>query len=561
MQRILGIACVVVAGCVAEPMPTTLEVNDVQPHEVDVGDRVEIRGAGFPTRRTAKVIFRGTVHRGGVPAEAINTTLEVESRSEGRLEIPVDESLAARFSANGATGHATFRGEITVSFAAAEAGAAPLRGRATNIVLDVRGARSTKVTHGRDAAAAALDGLGLTIADEAPASGGLVVAAVRPGSPAAGAGILPRDVIVEFDGVRVATVGDLVPAGDTAANVAVRRDGSGELRAIAIPLDGALRRIPRGMIAGAGLVGAAVLLLLLSLRRPSAASAAVERRIAARVRALSPASTARDATRSLLAVLAGESAISFPIGAVAFTLGCATIALAMPLLLPEIDAITLTLAAFAFSSAVALQSGGVLPIARPHLAGALAVVCAVVSTGAFRVADLLRAQGALPWEWLAFRTPAALASVLVWIVAAAALPRSTGGERTARFVAAGLLAMLFFGGFRVPGVRTIEHEAWSLAAIGAAVMVLKAWLAMIAIDVVRVLMPVVRASTLRVRMLGVVALLAPVCGYALAFVPWAVGRALSVATFGAAAVTLAFAAMRVYASISRIGVGHLDPHV
>jgi NADH-quinone oxidoreductase subunit H len=564
MRRFLPLVLVSLAGCIAEPPPTTLEVADVQPHEVDVGDKLEIRGAGFPTRRTAKVVFAGNVYRGGVPPESVNATFEIESRSEGRLEIPVDDTLAARFSATSDTGHATFRGEVSVSFAASEAGAAPLRGRANNVVLDVRGARSKKVVHGRDAAQKALDGLGLTIAEEAPASGGLVVAAVRPGSPAAGAGILAKDVIVDFDGVRVASIVDLVPAGDTTATLAIRRDGQSELRTIAVPLDGALRRVPRAMIAGAGLVAAATLLLLLSLRRPSAASTVVERRIAARVRALSPGLRA-GAQRSIVAMLAGESSLRPSLGALVFSFVCAAVSVATPLFLPDLDVVTLAVAAFAASLAVALEAPSVgthvLRIARPHLAGALAVACAVLSTGAFRLADLLRAQGAFPWDWLAFRTPATLASVVLWMVAAAALPRDRGVDRAARYVAAGLTAMLFFGGFRVPTVRTIEHEAWSLAAIGALVMVVKAWIAMTAIEVLRVFLPVVRASTLRVRLAVVMAFLSPLAAFALAGLPWTVARALGITTFGAVAVTLAFAGMRLYASLTRTSVGHLDPHV
>jgi hypothetical protein len=559
-MRRVGLAFVFAVGCVAEPPPTTLEINDVQPHEVDVGDRLEIAGAGFPLRRTAKIAFRGTLHRGGVPAEAVNLTFDVESRSEGRLELPVDEALATRFLADGDTGHATFRGEVTVSFAALEAGAAPLRGHASNVIVDVRGSRKGKALAGRDAARTALDGLGMTIADEAPASGGLVVAAVRPSSPAAGAGILPRDVIVELDGVRVATIADLVPAGEMTTTVAIRRD-QGPLRTIVVPLDGALRRVPRTMIAGAGIVAAASLLLLLSMRKPSAASAMVERRIAARVRALSAGATARNAMKSAFSILAGESSLHASMGAVLFTFVCGLAAFATPLVLPELDVVSLSLAAFAASAATTLQEGGFFRIMRPHVAGGLAVATAIVSSGAFRLADMLRAQGALPWEWLAFRTPAALLSVVIWIVAAGALPKNTTADRSARYVAAGLIATLFLGGFRVPGVRTIEHEAWSLAAIGAIALVLKAWVAMLAIDFVRVMLPVVRASAMRARLLVLVAALTPFAAHGLSALPWSLTRAIAVTTFGAAAVVLTFAGMRVYGALSRIGPGHLDPHV
>lgn len=562
----LAIACVLAlqcGGCVAEPPPTTLEVSDVRPHEVDVGDRLEIDGAGFPVRRTAKVGFRGTLHRGGVPAESVNVTFDIEARSEGRLDLPVTEALASRFFADGPTGHATFRGEVTVSFPASEPGAAPLRGRATNVVVDVRGSRKgtlDKKALPRDS----VDALGLTIAEEAPASGGLTVAAVRAGSPAAGAGILPRDVIIELDGVRVSSLADLVPAGDATATIAIRREGH-EPRVLLVPLDGALRRTPRGMVAGAGLVGAASLLLVLAMRKPSAASASVERRIAARVRELSPASiasSARDASRTLFAMLAGESTLRLSFAAALFTVVCALFSVVAPLLLPDLDVVTLTCAAMAASFA----SGpvGLFAMARAHAAGALALSCAIVTSGAFRLADLLRAQGAFPWEWLAFRTPATLISVMLWIVAAASLRNDSLAKEkknAARYVTAGLIATLFLGGFRVPGVRTIEHEAWSLAAIGAALLVVKAWVAVVAIDVVRVLLPIVRASALRVRLAALLALVSPLVAHALATLPFATSRAVAIATFGGAAVVLTFAGMRIHTALSRIGVGHLDPHV
>jgi NADH-quinone oxidoreductase subunit H len=552
-------------GCIAEPPPTTLEVSDVQPREVDVGDRLEIRGAGFPLRRPAKIAFRGHVHRAGVAPEAINATIEVESRSEGRLEIPVDEAFAQRLTARGDTDHATFRGDVAVSFTAAEAGSAPLAGKASAVVIDVRVTRS-KHANTDDAARAAVDLLGLEIANDVPASGGVVVSAVRSGSPAAGAGLLPGDVIVDFDGVRVASIADLIPAGDLAATIAVRREGSGELRTIAVPLDGVARRVPRGMIYGASLLAGVCLLLLLSMRRAPASAAVLERRIATRVRALRDrgAAPVTTVTRALVAALAGESSIRVSFGAVLFTFGCAALATVLPLLSPELDVVTLAMAAFTASAAIALVDGGVASrIARPHVAGALAVVTAVVTTGSFRVADLLRAQGALPWEWLSFRSPATLASMIVWAIAAATLaPRARASERAATYVTAALIAIFFLGGFRAPGVRAIEHETWSLAAIGAFVFVLKAWSAIAAIEVVRALLPMARSLPAARRAWIGIAVVAPALALLIGALPGGTGlsRALSAMTFGVSAVVVIFAAIRLYASVDRFGAGHLDPN-
>lgn len=557
-------------SCVGEPPPTTLEVSSVEPREVDVGDRIEVTGAGFPVRKKARVVFRGTVHRAGLPGEHVAAAVEVESRSEGRLEIPVDTALAERFAATGDSGHATFRGEVTVTFPPGEAGAAALAGKTSGIVLDVRAGRSGKAEKREDVARASLEQLGIEIGGVAAASGGLIVSAVRPGSPASGAGLLPHDVIVDFDGVRVASIADLVPSGDAAASLAIRRDGAEELRALAIPLDGIARRIPKTLAFSGALVSAAALFLLLSMRRPSASAALVERRIAARVRALSAhrGAEVREGWRVAWAILAGDRAYRPSLDSILFSAGAGAVACAVPMLAPDLDVVSLSLASIAGASSLALSGGATLGVAAAHGAGALAVVTAIVTSGSFRVADLLRSQGAMPWEWLAFRTPATLASMLVWGFAAASLGEGEArkreglpSERAAVAVSAALIAVLFLGGFRVPGARAIEHEGWSLAAIGAVLYVAKCWMAMAAIDLSRGLLPMLRARGRALRVMVPVALAAPVAAVATGAMQAnaGAGHVSSLATFGVTVVVLAYAALRLASAIERVGAGHLDP--
>lgn len=553
-------------SCVGEPPPTTLEVSSVEPREVDIGDRIEVSGAGFPVRKKARILFRGSIHRAGMPGEPVAAVVEVESKSEGRLEIPVDTALAERFAATGAAGHATFRGEVAVTFPPGEAGAAALAGKASAVVLDVRAGRPINPEKREEAARAALDQLGIQIGGVAAASGGLVVSAVRTGSPASGAGLLPRDVIVDFDGVRVASIADLQPAGDAVAALAVRRDGIEELRTIAIPLDGIARRIPRTLALSGALVGGAALFLLLAMRRPSASASLVERRIAARVRALGARRGAevRDKWRVAFAILAGDRAYRPSLDAVLFSLGTAGVACAMPMLMPDLDVVSLSLASMAGAASLSLSGGASLGVLATHAAGALAVFTAVVTSGSFRVADLLRSQGAMPWEWLAFRTPATLASMLVWGFAASSLGdrgRLRPSERAAVAVTAGLVAILFFGGFRVPGARAIEHEGWSLAAIGAALFLVKSWMVMAAIDLSRTLSPMLRAKGRAVRVALPIAVAAPAAAAVVGAMQASSGpgRIASLATFGATMVVLAYAATRLFAAIERVGEGHLDP--
>jgi NADH-quinone oxidoreductase subunit H len=553
------------SACIGEPPPTTLDVSSVEPREVDVGDRIEIGGAGFPVRKKARITFRGTVHRAGLPGEHVAAAVEVESRSEGRLEIPVDAALAERLAATGESGHATFRGEVTVTFPPGEAGAAPLAGKAGGVVLDVRGGRSSKPEKREEGARAALEQLGIEIGGVAAASGGLVVAAVRPGSSASGAGLLAQDVIVDFDGVRVASVADLVPAGDAVASLAVRRDGAEELRTVAIPLDGIAKRIPRTLAFSGALVGAAALLLVLSMRKPSASAALVERRIAERVRALGAhrGAEVREGWRVAWAVLAGERAYRPSLDAVVFSTGCAALATVVPTLTTDLDVISLSLAAMAGGASLSLSGGASLPVFVAYGAAALSVFTAVVTSGSFRIADLLRAQGAMPWEWLAFRTPATLASLLAWGFAAASIGRDRRrpSERAAVLVSAALIALLFFGGFRVPGARAIEHEGWALVSIGGAMYLGKSWLAWLAIDLLRGLLPIVRAKGRVLRLMVPLAVGAPLLAAATGAMPAnaGVGHVSSLATFGVTAVVAAYGALRMLAAIERVGAGHLDP--
>jgi len=55
-----------VAACDArDNSPNLLEVSDLNPHSLEVGDRLTLTGSGFPEGRTAKVSFHGDVFRAG----------------------------------------------------------------------------------------------------------------------------------------------------------------------------------------------------------------------------------------------------------------------------------------------------------------------------------------------------------------------------------------------------------------------------------------------------------------------------------------------------------------
>ncbi|MGZ3455327.1 MAG: PDZ domain-containing protein [Polyangiales bacterium] len=559
MSRRLALALIVLAsGCNTEmgsaSVPSMIEVADVQPREVEVGDHLEVLGSGFPLKRTAHVLLRGTVHRPGLAAEPVAIAIDAETRSEGRLEIPLSSQITDRIVGTGdAALHATFRGEVVVSFAPAESGTAALTGKATGVVLDVRPERlrTPAIARREEAGRKLLDFLGVTIGAAAPASGGLLVTAVRPASPAANAGIEAQDVIVDFEGVRVASISDLAPSSDL-ASMGVRRDGDAQIRALTVPLAGFSQRVPRSMVASALLVGIASVLVLLGASKPSAGRAFVERAAADRLR-LGARALLRDGLPSLAIVAAVAPllpiaqtmlGIDLDVGALLCVGGAALLALSL----------------------AEERSGTALAIARDQIPAVLGAASVVIATGSLRLDDVLRAQGALPWEWFAFRTPATSLAFAAWLATAAA-PKTRRGptDEAATVVTSVLAAALFLGGWRLPSV-VVEKDVWSTWHLVAALtFALKAALVAGIVRSVSAILPVESPqrlhSTWRSRApLSALALAATAAIASVSPSP-SLLRVLGLGTFVACVALGAFAVLRAASSVRKIAVRHVDPAI
>ncbi|MEO7112694.1 MAG: hypothetical protein ABI183_19770, partial [Polyangiaceae bacterium] len=127
-------------GCSRDPLPELITITDALPREVEVGDRLEIRGASLPEGRVARVTFRGDLNR---PGEA--TTHDAEIVAEGnvtasdRVEIPYTGELEAEFcGAGNEAAHTTFDGSVEVAFAATLVGAAPVAATLAHTTIDFR---------------------------------------------------------------------------------------------------------------------------------------------------------------------------------------------------------------------------------------------------------------------------------------------------------------------------------------------------------------------------------------------------------------------------------------
>jgi NADH-quinone oxidoreductase subunit H len=490
-------------GCTREASPQLVRVSDIAPREVEPGDRVAIVGEGFPPGREARVTFRGTLHR---PGEKPETEVEIVVggvvAGTEQVEVAFSETTQAMFCrARDRAAHTTFEGDLEVAFAAATAGAAPVAGTLRHVVFDVRPSASPSDVEQDREGTRLLAWVGM---EATASSAGLTVTSVEPGSRAEAAGISPGDTLATFDGVRVATVGDVVPAsGEREATIVLRRtDGTSELtRTLAV--DG-FRRAPPADLVAAALIALSALALVLILGAPARpVLAAPLQRLVSRMRAgVVPAfrAAARDALPP-----AGPLAL---VDALAYAL-LAAMPFGQYLVAAQLDVgLLFVAAATALTVAALLSSGTALRglkaaahVALQHVPAALAVVTVVATTGSLRMQEIARTQGGWPWDWLAFRSPGALVALGLLLACCRIEPDGPDAPTTAvaalvetpprrrvrglwleaacrahRILVAGLASGLFLGGWLLPGLTAAEQAGSPVLQLaGAAWLLAKTW--------------------------------------------------------------------------------------
>jgi NADH-quinone oxidoreductase subunit H len=501
---------------VPPPGPPLVQVLSLTPTDVEPGDRIIIAGEGFPAGKEARVRFLGTLYRPGVkPLRGAELQLTGVVTGPEQVEVDFREAAQSLFCGAGdrAT-HTTFEGDVEVAFAAAAPGAAPVAGLLRRGVLDVRPSASAADRAREPEGARVLDYMGLRAAEPARRGLGLAVDGVRPGSPAEAAGIGVGDVILGFDGVRVSTAGDLVPAaGEHEATLTVRAPGASAEASRRVSLDG-LRRAPSVELLDAAVLIVAALGILLLLGAPAPAPiAAALQRAASRLRARG--GFVRSALREALAPPSAWALVDA---------GVAALLLVMPfgqyLVAARMDVellIFLAVTALAVAAVVAAGSawGGLRAaahVAWQHVPAVCAVASVVLTTGSLRVQEIARAQGGYPWDWLAFRSPAAVLALVLLLRCAMIAPDDgprlgtieslvdEGGARPStprapwiaaasrahRFILAGLAGVLFLGGWSLPGLSPAQQDGHMLLeAAGAACLLAKAWMLVFGLAILR----------------------------------------------------------------------------
>lgn len=488
-------------GCEKDGIPPLVEVTEVSPRAVEVGDRLEIRGSGFPQGRAARVTFRGTLRRPG-QSEVRGATIETAGvvASSDRIEVVVGDAFEESFCGHGDhAAHTTASGEVEVAFASSTPGAPPLVGVMHGLTLDVTpsSVRASVVESRGAEGARVLAFLGVVAGPATPR--GLPVEKVLPGSPAERAGFAVGDVLAAVDGVNVRELSDVAPASARSARLTLRHGESGTEETKTIAMVGyASERIPVEYGPALLVVGLALAVLLLLVLPAPALASELEMRIARRLR------STRTSTLALALVGRGPRAAASVLASVLV----ATFALGPHVIGADLDGAVLLVSGVALlvASRVA-RSRGVLASSRAAaevalfgLVLAVAMAAMVIHGGAMHLAELTRAQGGMPWEFAAARHPVAFVLALAYLGALVAIlraredapllsdarldehaPRSGGRpapgssilERLGLLVASALAVAVFFGGWQLPG-STDGHGALREAA-SAVVFVAKTW--------------------------------------------------------------------------------------
>ncbi len=534
-------------GCQAAPSPHLVQVTGISSERIAEGDLIELRGNGFPEGRPARVTLRGDIYRPGrAPERGFELVLPARSSSPHTVAAEVTHDVEAAFS--GANGeHATFRGSVEAAFFPVSAGMPPVTGGLSAAVIDVvplgaepPDARVAEVQRFEEFC-------GVLFSDAAS----LVVDGVMPKSPAERAGVVKGDRLSELAGTRLLERGDFVPPPRAKkVELVVHRNGVADPVRLVLETDGFRKMVPADLAAAGGVLAAALALFGL-LRSPVGRAASfLELRLVELLRLARERRKARALERGarrrapgfLHSVLPATSgaylALAAGTGVVVF------VAMGGAIVAREVDIAVLSVASFVATAVAALVFGApgergigarlrrvatVLAQAIPLTA---ALACAALESGGIGVDELTRAQGALPWQWHAYKSPILLAAMLVFFASlvpdaargsgddalsplaskrplARSVPELAGWAHLV--LSCGVGSFAFLGGARAFGFGHLPDAPLSASLTSAAVVVLKTLLFVLAVLVARVIIgrPDVRETKgLTLRVLVPVALFA-----------------------------------------------------
>ncbi|HVY46349.1 MAG TPA: NADH-quinone oxidoreductase subunit NuoH [Minicystis sp.] len=437
-------------GCARQDAaPELLNVIDVAPHEIDVGDRIEVLGTNLPTSeaKEAQVTFKGELRRPGHEPEEQTIEVDHAELATDKVSMIFTEGLQTRFCGRGDDAeHTTFRGDVIVTLPSGNGLA--VKGTVRDVELSFRPPtpRRAVLEQREKEGRRALAYMGITPADESPPAGGLTVGSVKPGSPADRASILAGDLITSFDGVKVMSIGDMTPSGrERLPTIAVKRGDEPPVER-QINLEKFDVHPPTELL-GAGLIlGVAAAIILLFMAPTAGIITWVERRVSGRMQSRIGPNRAgpqgflvwmADGIKSIMKedIIPTESDQPlFRLAPYLVFAGVSATFVVMPfgqyLIAADLDIGILFVIAVTSLVTIGLMTGGwasnnkwsllggvrsAAQIISYEIPGAVAIVCLVMMTGSLRMQDIIGAQGGpggsalftggWPWYWFVFRSP------------------------------------------------------------------------------------------------------------------------------------------------------------
>ena len=199
---------VLLSACAGYDDLALLEVDTIEPPEIEPGSVLRVRGSGFPLGRTPDIVLRGSVHRPGMQPSAVSAHLAGTVQSESLIEIPIEDELIDALG-----GRATIDGELRIGFRAADDrrdvfSAEPVR---VDFLPDTTAQLRADGVREARAEPSGSRSFGLELSHEELGTVGVKVLAVDSEGLAAAQGVKPGDTLVGLDGMSLYSWRDFLP--------------------------------------------------------------------------------------------------------------------------------------------------------------------------------------------------------------------------------------------------------------------------------------------------------------------------------------------------------------